>query len=99
MNELEDLMSEKHAESSEKKVKWAIKNYTQWRVHAIEDDLDCNLRLYCADIHDSKTLGKASFALAMCKFITEVVKLNSEDYPPNSLKELVYCIQMFLHSK
>ena len=25
--------------------------------------------------------------------------MNGEDYPPNMLKELIYCIQMFLHSK
>ena len=35
----------------------------------------------------------------MCNFITEVIKVNREDYPLNTLKELVYCIQMFLHAK
>ena len=35
----------------------------------------------------------------MCIFITKVIKVNREDYPPNTVKELVYCIQMFLHAK
>ena len=82
-----------------KRVKWAVKNYTEWRQHAIGDDADCNPRLFSADIHDVKSLDKVSFAFAVCKFITEVIKLNVEGYPPNTLKELVYCIQMFLHAK
>ena len=39
------------------------------------------------------------FCVAFCKFITEVIKVNGEEYPPNTLKEMIYCIQMFLHAK
>ena len=56
------------------------------------------LKFFCSDMHDVKTLDKGSFVFALCKFITEVMKVNGEEYP-NTLKELVYCIQMYLHSR
>ena len=99
LNELEDLMSNWYATSSEKTVKWAVKNYADWRLHSIGDGGNCDLKLFSADIHDVKSLDKVSFAFCMCKFIMEVIKVNGEVYPPNTLKELVYCIQMFLHTK
>ena len=34
----------------------------------------------------------------MCKFVIKVPKHNGEDYPPNSLKGMVYAIQFYLHS-
>ena len=97
--QLEDLMSKKCTESSKKKVKLAVKNYCEWRLHAMEECGEFDPRLTSADIHNSKTLDKGSFVFAMYKFITEVIKHNGEDYLPNTLKELVYRIQMFLHAK
>ena len=99
LKELEELMTKKYAVTSERNVKWAVKNYSQWRVDAIGDGTCCDPRLLDADKHSTKNLEKASFAFAMCKFITRVIKVNGEDYPLNTLKELVYCIQMFLHMK
>ena len=52
-----------------------------------------------ADIHSAKILKKPCFAFALCKFITEVIKVNGKRHPPNTLKEMVYCRQMFLHTK
>ena len=65
----------------------------------MEDSEGCDPRLFASDLHDTKFVDKALFAFSMCNFITEVIKLNGEDYPPNMLKELVYLIQMFLHAK
>ena len=94
--ELEELMNKRYAQNSERKVWWAVKTNSQWRLHSMEMD-NCDPRIFCSDVHDVKTLDKGSFAFALCKFITEVIKVNGEEYPPNMLKELVYCIQMYLH--
>ena len=99
LNELEELMTKMYAATSEKKVKWAVKTYSDWGYHAIGYGSECDSRLLCACVHDVNTLDKVSFAFSMCKFLTEVIKVNREDYPPNMLKELVFCIQMFLNTK
>ena len=88
-------MSKKYADSSKKKVKWAVKNYSNWRVHAMKQDKSEH-RLVDANVHVTKSLNKSCFSFALCKFITEVIKVNGEEYPP---KGMVYCIQMFLHAK
>ena len=34
---------------------------------------------------------------ALCRFVREVKKLDGSDYPPNTIRELVIMIQMYLH--
>ena len=63
-------------------------------------NMECsNDRLANADIHSVNTLDKRALCFSLSKFVTEVIKVNREDYPPNTLKELIYSIQMYLHSK
>ena len=101
LGDLQELMQKKYADNSEKKVRWAVKQYTLWRQQTIEEmpsgSTDEHFRH--ADLGDLRTIDKKSFAFVMCKFVTDVLKVNGEEYPPNTLKELVYCVQMFLHSR
>ena len=62
------------------------------------DTQDFDPRLNASDVHNVNTLDKASFVFSLCKFIIQVIKVNREEYPTNTFKELVYCIQMYLHS-
>ena len=62
LHELENLVSKKYAESSEKKVRWAVKNYANWRLHAMKSD-NFDHHLVDADVHDGKSLDKTCFAL------------------------------------
>ena len=96
--DLEELMQNRYSRNSEKKVHWAFKAYSKWRLHAM-DTKGFDQRLTNANVHDVKTLIKTDYAFALCKFITEVIKVNGDEYPPNTLKELVYSIQMFVHVK
>ena len=52
-----------------------------------------------ADIEGSEILVKQNFAYALCRYITEVQKDNGKEYPPNSLRDLLYCLQMYLETK
>ena len=90
-----ELMKAKHyAKASAKKVKWAVTNYTDWRNAAMVNPANMPLdeRFHCTDLHDLKSLEKGAFAYILCKFITETITFNSEEYPSNSIKELVFCI-------
>ena len=43
------------------------------------------------------TFSKYDLAYSLCRFVREVRKLNGEEHPPNTLREMVVMIQMFLH--
>ena len=42
---------------------------------------------------------KSNLSSALCRFITEVQKVDESEYPPNSLRDLVYGIQMHLETQ
>ena len=50
-------MEKRYASNSEKKIWWAVKTYTQWRLHAMAQDYS-NERPIKADLHDAKNLDK-----------------------------------------
>ena len=43
------------------------------------------------------TFNKSDLAFALSYFIREIKKLNGQEYPPNTLKEIVVMLQMYLH--
>ena len=51
------------------------------------------------DLHQPETLNKKMFSYAVCRFITEIKKLNGEEYPPKTIYEMVMCLQMHLELK
>ena len=56
----------------------------------------CDTDILASDLNNPQLLDKRQFCSAMCKYITEVTKTNSEDYPPNTVCEIVTSIQMYL---
>ena len=95
---LESMKVVEYAKNSQKKVDWATGVYRDWRNMAVTDP-ECDERIISADIDDVCSLEKPNLAYALCRFVTEIVKLNDQNYPPNTLREIVYCIQMYLCTK
>ena len=54
--------------------------------------------IYC-DLDDSNTINSDSIAYAVCRFISEVKKLDGCDFPPRTLKDIVLGIQFHLEMK
>ena len=44
-------------------------------------------------------LEKSQLAYALARFIREVKRLDGGDYPPNTLREIIIMIQMYLHER
>ena len=90
------LQKKRFAPESQKKMKWAVNMYSEWRRNRLANGMcpqqliDCNLDLL-GSFHQSQL----SFALS--RFIVEVRRLDGKEYPPNTLREIIVCIQMFLH--
>ena len=58
----------------------------------------CDGDIVSSDLSKPTELDELKFCKALCKFVTEVRKHKSQEYPPNTFKEII-CIQMFLHTK
>ena len=50
-----------------------------------------------ANLNALFTFNKSDLAFALSYFIRKIKKLNGDEYPPNTLKEIVVMIQMYLH--
>ena len=43
--------------------------------------------------------SKGDLCFTLCRFVREVKKMNGDDYPPNTIHELVVMLQMHLNEK
>ena len=92
-----NLMGKKQfAPQSKKKMLWAVTMYNQWRksrmvVPGVElEIIDANLDLL-------NSFQPSDICYALCRFIREVRKMDGGEYPPNTIREIIVMIQMFLH--
>ena len=91
----EDLVQLAHKSFSEdtmRKVRWATKMYRDWRNYRHSQGLE---QIEC-DLDDKATVSVASLKFALCRFITEVKKVNGEDFPGKTLCDIVICLQFNL---
>ena len=79
-----------------KKVNWVKKMYQQWKysrnAKSGVGDITC-------DLENVPTITKESLKYALCCFITEVKKLDGNEFPPCTLYDLVICIQFYLETE
>ena len=92
---LDDLSHKNFAPDTMKKIKWVTKMYREWRnyrhslpdMHFIECDLD-----------DKDTITKESLMFALCRFLTEVKKVDGTNFPGKTLYEILICVQFHLET-
>ena len=75
-----------------KKVRWVRKMYNEWRAYRHANGFE----FITCDIEDPKSICEESLTFALCRFITEVKKVNSEDFPGKTLYDIIICIQFHL---
>ena len=55
------------------------------------------MEIQSVDIEKLFTFSHGNFCYALCRFIREIKKVNGDDYPANTLREIVIMLQMHLH--
>ena len=75
-----------------KKVPWVRKMYNEWRTYRHANGFE----FITCDIEDPKSICEESLIFALCHFITEVKKVNGEDFPGKTLYDIIICIQFHL---
>ena len=83
------------APESQRKIKWAVNLYCQWRVNRIAKPF-CPNQIINANLDFLVHVTQVDLAYSLCRFIREVKKLDGSDYPPNTLREMIVMIQMYL---
>ena len=71
----------KFAENFEKKICWVFDPYRQWREYRITD-FQYPLQIQRSDLSKCSFLSKSDLVYSLTRFVTEVKKLNGENYLP-----------------
>ena len=86
----------KFSEHTMKKVQWVRRMYNDWRnfrnSHATLQSISC-------DIDDISTITEKSLMPALCRFITEVKKVDWSDFPSKTLYDIIICMQFWLETQ
>ena len=69
--------------------------YNDWRDYRNSSDVLASVE---CDIEDLENVTLESLCKAVCKFITEVKKVDGSDFPARTLYDIVICLQLFLES-
>ena len=86
----------KFAEKSKLKINWAMNLYDQWRSYRMSQQNVPDEILRC-DMNLLGQFSKGDLSFVLCRFIREVKKMDGSDFPPNTIRELIVMIQMYLH--
>ena len=93
---LDTLTKKNFSPETLKKVSWVRNMYNEWRDHRNStvgvSDIHC-------DLDNMSTVSVESFIFAMCRFITEVKKLDGSEFPPKTLYDIVICVQFYLKTQ
>ncbi len=62
-------------------------------------DYQCPPAIHRLDLSDCSKLLKQDLSFCLTRFVTEVKKLNRENYPPHTVYQMIICIQMYLEAQ
>ena len=89
---LSELSHKNFSPETLKKVRWVHKMYHKWRDHRH----GFGLEFIACDLEDWSTITASSLAFALCRFITEVKKVDGSDFPGKTLYDILVCMQFHL---
>ena len=92
---MQSMTRKTFSDETMKKVNWVRRMYNDWRNFRNDHP---NLQSVGADIEDLPNLSKSDFSTSVCKFITEVKKVDGSDFPTRTLYDIVICLQVWLES-
>ncbi len=79
--------------NTEKKIKWVLRIFCQWREHNLADP-SCDPRICRSDLRFPSKLELSDVAYTLKRFLTEIHKMNGSEYLPRILYQMVLYFQM-----
>ena len=93
---LNSISKKNFAPKSKSKIMWAVNMYSEWRRNRLAMPL-CPPEIINANLDMVGTFAKNDLCHSLSRFIREVKKLDGSEYPPNTVRDLVLMVQMYLH--
>ena len=84
------------ASQTKKKINWVKTMFDEWRNYRNNDE---NMGDIDLDLDNDATISPLSLNYTVCRFLTEVKKLDGSDFPPKTLKEIVLALQFYLEMR
>ncbi len=91
---LEKLSEKSFAESTERKILWAVDLFHQWRFSRLAQNY-CQAEILHGDV-DSLNISKGDLCYALCAFLNEVKRKDGSEFPGKGLYNLLIMIQFYL---
>ena len=89
------LAHKSFSDETMKKVSWVRNMYNDWRIFRNSQptlqDVKC-------DLEKLGDFSKEDLCYDLCRFITEVKKLDGSDFPSRTLYDIIICVQFWLES-
>ena len=92
---LRQLGRKNFSEETIKKVRWVRRMFAEWR--DTRNDVP-NLDFISCDLEDLVSISVENFVFGMCRFITEIRKIDGTEFPAKTLYQIVVCIQFHLET-
>ena len=93
---IEELRKIKLKKRSERKVKWAVNAYNEWRTARLET-VEYDQDIFDCDLGDLSRVTESNLEHSLCHFVPEVTKSKGEGpYPGKTLYQLIVAIQKYL---
>ena len=86
---LQRLMRKNFASETMKKITWVFNMFQDWRNY--RNSLGKFSNIAC-DLSDITSITEESLKFALCRFLTEVKKLDGSEFPPKTLYDIVMCV-------
>ena len=93
---INELKHKNFAFQSKKKIRWCVNMYDDWRRERMLDPY-IPREICSANLNALFTFSEGDLDYSLARFIREVKKVDGTDFPPNSLREIIIMIQMYLH--
>ena len=93
--DLEELKHKKFAPETMKKVNWVVQMFKEWR--SVRNK-SAEYELITCDLDRKHTITVESIVFALTRFITEIKKIDGNDYPSKTLYEIIISFQFYLET-
>ena len=95
-SDMQSLSRTKFSDEMNKKIAWAKRMFTDWRNFRSSNP---KLESFVCDLDNVKNITPDNLNAALCRFITEVKKVDGSDYPGKTLYDIIICIQFYLETQ
>ena len=95
-SQMVSMTRKQFSDETNKKIAWIKRMYTDWRSFRNSQK---DLESFSCDLENVQSINPEGLNVALCRFITEVRKLDGSHFPGKTLYDIIICIQFYLEKE